>query len=132
MANAKKITKNDDGSLNVPDSPVIPFIEGDGIGPDIWRATRMVIDAAVEKAYTGRRRIEWMELPVGEKGYEKTGNYLPEEALAAIEENVVAIKGPLTTPIGKGIRSLNVAIRRSWICMPASGRCATSKRSPAP
>jgi len=112
MANAEKITKNDDGSLNVPDSPVIPFIEGDGIGPDIWRATRMVIDAAVEKAYTGRRRIEWMELPVGEKGYEKTGNYLPEEALAAIEKNVVAIKGPLTTPIGKGIRSLNVAIRQ--------------------
>ncbi|BBO79316.1 isocitrate dehydrogenase [NADP] [Desulfosarcina widdelii] len=112
MANAKKITKNADGSHNVPDSPVIPFIEGDGIGPDIWRATRMVIDAAVEKAYAGRRRIEWQELPVGEKGYEKTGSYLPEGALAAIEENVVAIKGPLTTPIGKGIRSLNVAIRQ--------------------
>ncbi len=112
MANAEKIIKNSDGSLNVPDHPIIPFIEGDGIGPDIWRATQLVIDAAVEKAYAGGRKISWMELPVGEKGYEKTGNYLPKEALDAIEANVVAIKGPLTTPIGKGIRSLNVAIRQ--------------------
>ena len=112
MADAEKIKKNSDGSLNVPDHPVIPFIEGDGIGPDIWRATRLVIDAAVEKTYVGNRHISWMELPVGEKGYEKTGNYLPQEALDAIESNVVAIKGPLTTPIGKGIRSLNVAIRQ--------------------
>jgi isocitrate dehydrogenase len=112
MADAEKIKKNSDGSLNVPDHPVIPFIEGDGIGPDIWRATRLVIDAAVEKTYAGDRKISWVELPVGEKGYEKTGNYLPQEALDAIESNVVAIKGPLTTPIGKGIRSLNVAIRQ--------------------
>jgi len=112
MAVAEKIKKNSDGSLNVPDHPVIPFIEGDGIGPDIWRATRLVIDAAVEKTYAGDRKISWVELPVGEKGYEKTGNYLPQEALDAIESNVVAIKGPLTTPIGKGIRSLNVAIRQ--------------------
>ena len=112
MADAEKIKKNSDGSLNVPDQPIIPFIEGDGIGPDIWRATRLVIDAAVEKTYAGNRKISWLELPVGEKGYEKTGNYLPQEALDAIEANVVAIKGPLTTPIGKGIRSLNVAIRQ--------------------
>ncbi len=112
MADAEKIKKNSDGSLNVPDHPIIPFIEGDGIGPDIWRATRLVIDAAVEKTYAGRRNISWLELPVGEKGYAKTGNYLPQEALDAIEANVVAIKGPLTTPIGKGIRSLNVAIRQ--------------------
>ena len=112
MADAEKIKKNNDGSLNVPDHPIIPFIEGDGIGPDIWRATRLVIDAAVEQTYAGNRHISWVELPVGEKGYEKTGNYLPQEALDAIEANVVAIKGPLTTPIGKGIRSLNVAIRQ--------------------
>ncbi|MBC2742474.1 MAG: isocitrate dehydrogenase (NADP(+)) [Desulfosarcina sp.] len=112
VVNAEKINKNSDGSLNVPDNPMIPFIEGDGIGPDIWRATRLVIDAAVEKTYSGSRNISWMELPVGEKGYEKTGSYLPQEALDAIEANVVAIKGPLTTPIGKGIRSLNVAIRQ--------------------
>lgn len=112
MADAEKIKKNSDGSLNVPDHPIIPFIEGDGIGPDIWRATRLVIDAAVEKTYAGNRKISWEELPVGEKGYEKTGSYLPQEALDLIEANVVAIKGPLTTPIGKGIRSLNVAIRQ--------------------
>jgi isocitrate dehydrogenase len=112
MANAEKITKNADGTLNVPDGPIIPFIEGDGIGPDIWRATQMVIDAAVKKAYGGDRRIEWLELSVGEKGYARTGDYLPQQALDTIEENVVAIKGPLTTPVGKGFRSLNVAIRQ--------------------
>jgi isocitrate dehydrogenase len=112
MAHPQKIEKLSDGRLNVPDHPTIPFIEGDGIGPDIWRATRTVIDAAVEKIYGGSRQIAWMELPVGEKGYDQTGNYLPQEALDTIEANVVAIKGPLTTPIGKGIRSLNVAIRQ--------------------
>jgi isocitrate dehydrogenase len=112
MANADRIEINSDGSLKVPDQPLIPFIEGDGIGPDIWRATRRVIEAAVEKTYGGGRKISWMELPVGEKGYEKTGNYLPQDALDAIEAHVVSIKGPLTTPIGKGIRSLNVAIRQ--------------------
>lgn len=131
MADAQKITKNSDGTLSVPDCPIIPFIEGDGIGPDIWRATQRVIDAAVEKRYGGQRRIEWMELPVGEKGYAKTGNYLPPEALDAIEAHVVAIKGPLTTPIGKGIRSSMWPFARNSTCMPACGRCATSKRSPA-
>lgn len=112
MTHPQTIQKNSDGSLAVPDHPVIPFIEGDGIGPDIWHATRLVVDAAVDNAYDGGRQIAWMELPVGEKGYAKTGSYLPEEALDAIQTNVVAIKGPLTTPIGKGIRSLNVAIRQ--------------------
>ncbi|MGA6927713.1 MAG: isocitrate dehydrogenase (NADP(+)) [Desulfosarcina sp.] len=112
MVDAQPIKKNADGSLNVPVQPIIPFIEGDGIGPDIWHATRRVIDAAVEKTGGGSRKIAWMELPVGEKGYERTGNYLPEDALEAIKTHVVAIKGPLTTPIGKGIRSLNVAIRQ--------------------
>ena len=112
MATAQKIVMNPDGTLTVPDCPIIPFIEGDGIGPDIWRATRMVIDAAVDRSFSGRRRIEWLELPVGEKGYAQSGHYLPQEALDAIVANVVAIKGPLTTPIGKGIRSLNVAIRQ--------------------
>jgi isocitrate dehydrogenase len=77
MTNPEKIRKNRDGSLNVPDYPIIPFIEGDGIGPDIWRATRSVIDAAVEKTYAGERNISWLELPVGEKGYEETGNFCP-------------------------------------------------------
>jgi isocitrate dehydrogenase len=112
MANAEKIAINADGSLNVPDCPIIPFIEGDGIGPDIWRATQRVIDAAVEKCFDGRRKIAWLELPVGEKGYAQSGNYLPQDALDTIVDKVVSIKGPLTTPIGKGIRSLNVAIRQ--------------------
>ena len=112
MTNPEKITKNSDGSLNMPDCPIIPFIEGDGIGPDIWRASQLVIDAAVKSQYGGKRKIEWLELPVGEKGYAQTGNYLPDDALKTIEDHVVAIKGPLTTPIGKGIRSLNVAIRQ--------------------
>ena len=112
MTNPEKITKNSDGSLNMPDSPIIPFIEGDGIGPDIWRASQLVIDAAVKSQYGDKRKIEWLELPVGEKGYAQTGNYLPDQALKTIEDHVVAIKGPLTTPIGKGIRSLNVAIRQ--------------------
>ena len=112
MATPEKISTNSDGSLNVPDCPIIPFIEGDGIGPDIWRATRAVIEAAVEKTYGGKRKISWLKLLVGEKGYEKTGDFLPDEALKTIEANVVAIKGPLTTPVGKGIRSLNVAIRQ--------------------
>jgi len=112
MANAEKIAINKDGSLDVPDCPIIPFIEGDGIGPDIWRATHWVIDAAVEKCFDGRRKIAWLALPVGEKGYAQSGNYLPQDALDTIVDKVVSIKGPLTTPIGKGIRSLNVAIRQ--------------------
>lgn len=112
MPVAAKIEKKNDGSLNVPDCPIIPFIEGDGTGPDIWRATRRVLDAAVEKTYAKTRTIEWLELPVGEKSAARTGEYLPQSALDAIEAHRVAIKGPLTTPVGKGIRSLNVTIRQ--------------------
>jgi isocitrate dehydrogenase len=112
MSTGTKITKNTDGSLKVPNDPIIPFIEGDGTGPDIWRATRKVLDSAVACAYAGARQFHWHELPVGEKGHQQTGQWLPDEALAAIEDHVVAIKGPLTTPVGKGIRSLNVTIRQ--------------------
>ncbi|MCP4352246.1 MAG: isocitrate dehydrogenase (NADP(+)) [Desulfobacterales bacterium] len=108
----KKITKNSDGTLNVPDFPIIPFIEGDGIGPDIWRATVMVLDSAVETVYEGKRKIAWLEIPAGEKAYQNTGQWLPEATLDSIKEHVAAIKGPLTTPVGKGIRSLNVSIRQ--------------------
>ena len=110
-ANAK-ITLQSDGSLTVPDRPVIPFIEGDGIGPDIWRATRLVIDRAVAACFGGRRQIEWLEVLAGEKGFQQTGEWLPEETLDTIRAHVVAIKGPMTTPVGKGIRSVNVAIRQ--------------------
>lgn len=112
MENSGIITKNNDGSLKVPDIATIPFIEGDGIGPDIWRATRTVIDGAIAAAYKGSKKINWIELYVGEKGYEKTGEWLSQQALDSIKKHVVAIKGPLTTPIGKGIRSLNVTIRQ--------------------
>ena len=107
-----KITINADGSIRVPERPVIPFIEGDGIGPDIWKAAKMVMDAAVEKAYSGRKKIEWKEILAGEKAKEATGQWLPGETLDAVREYVVAIKGPLTTPVGEGIRSLNVTLRQ--------------------
>lgn len=103
---------NDNGVLTVPDNPLIPYIEGDGTGPDIWRATRKVVDAAVQTAYSGKRQIEWREIYAGEKGFNQTGEWLPEKTLDAIREHVVAIKGPLTTPVGKGIRSVNVTIRQ--------------------
>jgi isocitrate dehydrogenase len=112
MANEEIIAKNADGSLKVPDRPIIPFIVGDGIGPDIWRAARLVMDGAVEKAYTGTRKIIWLALMAGEKSFQQTGAWLPDETLAEIEKHMVAIKGPMTTPVGKGIRSLNVAIRQ--------------------
>ena len=112
MTNEGIIVKNTDGSLNVPDNPIIPFIEGDGIGPDIWRAAQLVMDSAVEKAYDGKRKINWLEVLAGEKSFQQTGTWLPDETLATIEKHVVAIKGPMTTPVGKGIRSLNVAIRQ--------------------
>jgi isocitrate dehydrogenase len=112
MENGSQITINNDGSLNVPDNPIIPFIEGDGIGPDIWAATKIVLDSAVELAYLNKKKIMWMEIYAGEKAFEKSGEWLPEETLRAIEKYVVAIKGPLTTPIGEGIRSLNVTIRQ--------------------
>jgi len=113
MEQPQKIKINPDGTLNVPNHVIIPFIEGDGTGPDIWRATRIVIDAAVQTAYGGGKQIAWQELPVGEKGFQQTGEYLSKAALDTIRDHVVAIKGPLTTPVGKGIRSLNVSIRQA-------------------
>lgn len=98
--------------MQVPDHPVVPFIEGDGIGVDIWPASKEVFDAAVEKAYHGARKIEWMEVYAGQKAYDRTGEWLPDESLAAFREYLVGIKGPLTTPVGGGIRSLNVALRQ--------------------
>lgn len=103
---------NNYGKIQVPDFPIIPFIEGDGTGPDIWAASVRVFDAAVEKAYGGKRKIEWKEVLAGEKAFKETGKYLPEETLDIIHEHLVAIKGPLTTPVGGGIRSLNVALRQ--------------------
>ncbi len=102
----------ENGQLQVPDQPVIPFIEGDGIGPDIWRAAQRVFDAAVQKAYNGQRAIQWKEVLAGEKAHQHTGEWLPAETLDTIKEYLVAIKGPLTTPVGGGIRSLNVALRQ--------------------
>ena len=107
----EKITVQD-GKLVVPDTPVLPFIEGDGIGPDIWAATQRVLDAAVEKAYNGMKQITWFEIFAGEKAKDKYDEWLPEDTKKAIKEYVVAIKGPLTTPVGGGIRSLNVALRQ--------------------
>ncbi len=101
-----------DGKLTVPNTPIIPFIEGDGTGPDIWRASQLVFDAAVEKAYGGDRRIAWKEVLAGEKAFNATNNWLPDETLDAFREYLVGIKGPLTTPVGGGIRSLNVALRQ--------------------
>ena len=107
----QKITISN-GKLNVPNNPIIPFIEGDGTGPDIWAATVRVLDAAVEKAYNGSKKIIWKEVFSGDKAHDKTGEWLPQDTLDKIEEYLVAIKGPLTTPIGGGIRSLNVALRQ--------------------
>lgn len=109
--NGEKITLVN-GTLHVPNHPVIPFIEGDGTGPDIWNASVRVIDAAVEKAYGGNRKIMWKEVLAGEKAFMKTNEWLPQETLDVIREYIVAIKGPLTTPVGGGIRSLNVALRQ--------------------
>jgi isocitrate dehydrogenase len=111
MGNAARITKDKNDRLNVPDMPIIPFIEGDGIGPDIWRATKMVLDAAVRVSSGGQKRIAWLEVLAGEKGQQIDGDWLSDDALDTIKAHVVAIKGPLTTPVGKGIRSINVAIR---------------------
>ena len=104
--------KISNGKLVVPENPVIPFIEGDGTGPDIWRASVRVFDAAVEKAYSGKRKVAWKEVLAGEKAFKLTGNWLPDETLADFREYLVGIKGPLTTPIGEGMRSLNVALRQ--------------------
>ncbi|MCR9288493.1 MAG: NADP-dependent isocitrate dehydrogenase [Bacteroidetes bacterium] len=102
----------ENGKLNVPNDPIIPFIEGDGIGPDIWATAVRVFDAAVEKAYNGERKIHWKEVLCGQKAFDETGEWLPQATLDAIKENLISIKGPLTTPVGGGIRSLNVALRQ--------------------
>lgn len=120
LSHGEKITMGSNGKLNVPNNPIIPFIEGDGIGPEIWNVASKIIDAAVEKAYGGTRKIEWKEILAGEKAFNKTGNWLPEETLEAAKEYLVSIKGPLTTPIGGGIRSLNVAMRQTldlYVCL---------------
>ncbi len=107
------------GKLNVPDHPIVPFIEGDGTGPDIWAASKRVFDAAVEKAYSGKRKIEWFEVYAGEKAFNKFNEWLPQDTLKALSEYIVSIKGPLTTPVGGGIRSLNVALRQQldlYVC----------------
>jgi isocitrate dehydrogenase len=118
-ADGAKITIKD-GKLLVPDNPILPFIEGDGTGPDIWRASVRVMDAAVAKAYGGKRRIRWMEVYAGEKANQLFNTWLPEETVAACREYLVSIKGPLTTPVGGGIRSLNVALRQMldlYVCL---------------
>ncbi len=127
MADAKPIVPKDGakitlagGKLTVPDQPILPFIEGDGTGRDIWRASVRVLDAAVEKAYRGKRKIHWMEVYAGEKAFTKFNNWLPDETVAAFREYIIGIKGPLTTPIGGGIRSLNVALRQMldlYVCL---------------
>lgn len=117
---SQKITMGSNGRLDVPDYPIIPFIEGDGIGPDVWSASKAVLDAAVEKCYGGKRKIEWIEMLAGEKAFNKTGEWLPKETLATATEYIVSIKGPLTTPVGGGIRSLNVALRQTldlYVCL---------------
>ncbi|MEV3918905.1 MULTISPECIES: NADP-dependent isocitrate dehydrogenase [Bacillus] len=119
MAQGEKITVSN-GVLNVPNNPIIPFIEGDGTGPDIWNAASKVLEAAVEKAYKGEKKITWKEVYAGEKAYNKTGEWLPAETLDVIREYFIAIKGPLTTPVGGGIRSLNVALRQEldlFVCL---------------
>ncbi|MGF9963461.1 NADP-dependent isocitrate dehydrogenase [Bacillus rhizoplanae] len=119
MTTGEKITVTN-GVMNVPNNPIIPFIEGDGIGPDIWAAASRVLEAAVEKAYNGEKKIVWKEVLAGEKAFNQTGEWLPEETLELIREYLIAIKGPLTTPVGGGIRSLNVALRQEldlYVCL---------------
>src|SRR5438874_415903 len=118
-AGGQTITKQPE-KLNVPDHPIIPFIEGDGTGPDIWRASQRVFDAAVEKAYRGKKKIAWMEVLAGEKSFKKFNTWLPDDTVEAFRHFLVGIKGPLTTPVGGGIRSLNVALRQMldlFVCL---------------
>src|SRR5208283_1775058 len=118
--NGEKITLGKNQTLNVPDRPIIPFIEGDGTGPDIWRASQYVFDHAVEKVYRGKRKIAWMEVFAGEKPFKLYNSWLPDETVEAFKEYLVGIKGPLTTPVGGGIRSLNVALRQLldlYVCL---------------
>src|SRR5665213_99611 len=115
-----KIKMGNAGVLDVPDNPVIPFIEGDGIGPDIWSASVRVFDAAIEKAYQGKKKINWLKVLAGEEAFNKTGEWMPKETMNAFKEYLLAIKGPLTTPVGGGIRSLNVALRQEldlYVCL---------------
>src|SRR5215216_2619828 len=108
------------GKLNVPDRPIVPFVEGDGTGPDIWRASVRVFDAAVERAYSGKRQLQWMEVLACENAYRETGSWLPDATVEAFQRYLVGIKGPLTTPVGGGIRSLNVALRQMldlYVCL---------------
>src|SRR5947199_10136519 len=108
------------GKLDVPDRPIVPYIEGDGTGPDIWRASVRVFDAAVERAYKGKRKIAWMEVFAGQKAFDRFKNWLPDDTVAAFQHFLVGIKGPLTTPVGGGIRSLNVALRQMldlYVCL---------------
>ena len=115
-----KISMGKSGKLNVPDQPTIPFIEGDGIGPDIWRASVRVFDAAVEKAYEGKKKIEWLKVLAGEEAFNQTGEWMPEATMDAFKKYLLSIKGPLTTPVGGGIRSLNVALRQEldlYVCL---------------
>jgi len=117
---AEKITMGTDGKLIVPDNPTIPFIEGDGIGPDIWRASVRVFDAAIKKAYDGKKKIQWLEVLAGEKAFNQTGSWMPQATIDAFREYLLSIKGPLTTPVGGGIRSLNVALRQEldlYVCL---------------
>ncbi len=120
MSNGQPITMGSGNKLNVPDNPIVPFIEGDGTGRDIWRASVRVFDAAVEKAYGGKRKIVWHETLAGEKAFKQTGNWLPDQTIEDFKKYLVGIKGPLTTPIGGGIRSLNVALRQLldlYVCL---------------
>ena len=115
-----KITMGTDGKLIVPNHPTIPFIEGDGIGPDIWKAAVRVFDAAVQKAYKGDKKIEWLKVLAGQEAFDKTGEWMPEATMDAFKEYLISIKGPLTTPVGGGIRSLNVALRQEldlYVCL---------------
>jgi isocitrate dehydrogenase len=114
-----KITMQN-GTLTVPNNPTIPFIEGDGIGPDIWAASVRVFDAAIQKAYGGEKKIEWLKVLAGEEAFNKTGSWMPEETMTAFKDYLLSIKGPLTTPVGGGIRSLNVALRQEldlYVCL---------------
>src|SRR6266705_196768 len=111
---------NQNGRLNVPDNPILPFIRGDGTGPDIWAASQRVFDAAVQKAYGGKRKVAWFEVFAGETAFKKFNNWLPDDTVEAFKEFLVGIKGPLTTPVGGGIRSLNVALRQMldlYVCL---------------
>src|ERR1019366_771206 len=119
-ANGQPVTMGEGGRLHVPDNPILPFIEGDGIGRDIWKASVRVFDAAVEKAYAGKKKIAWFEVFAGEKAFESFDNWLPDETVEAFRKYLIGIKGPLTTPVGGGIRSLNVALRQMldlYVCL---------------